>query len=213
MANDLFCPSCPAGCGDFTLPSFSTACFSQAAIEEGEIEEIFFSEKHATNVGEPKNPITGWTNSGLSTTPDVNEAAILTWLSTAAQTGAGLLRRQLGIGDKPAGEGSEVTGPEGKVIVINKRETINFDILTLDNTTYEVIRWLQCNPEIHIWFRTKKYLYGGEMGMIATIKNADHVLGRGQETLAVGQLVIEFKTRCSAPRDAWPLASGSGSGS
>jgi hypothetical protein len=203
--NSEFCPSCPAGCGDFTLPTFSDVCFNSESIESSEIEEIFFSEKHATNVGEPKNPISGWTNTGLAANASINEAAILAWLAAAAQTGAGLLRRQLGIGDKPAGEGSEITGPEGKVINVNKRASINFDIMTMDNLTYEVIRWLQCNPELHIWYRTKKYLYGGENGLIATIKNADHILDRGREAIAMGQIVIEFDMPCEPPRDQYPL--------
>jgi hypothetical protein len=211
---DLYCPSCPAGCDDFTLPAFSEVCFNQAAIEESEIEELFFSEKHATNVGEAKAPITGWTATGLAADATINESAILAWLAAAAQTGAGLLRRQLGIGDKPVGDQNEVTGPEGKTININRKGIINFDIMTLDNLTYEVIRWLQCNPELHIWYRTKKYLYGGEHGILARVKAADHVLNRGRETLALGQIVIEFDERCAPPRSEYPLnASGSGSGS
>jgi hypothetical protein len=201
--NNEFCPSCPTDCGEFTLPSFSDACFSQASIEESEIVEIFLSEPSNT-LGIPKNPITGHTVTGLPADATINEAAILSWIDTKNNSTAGALRSIKGIGDKPAATGTDVTGPEGVIIQIDKTHPINFDILTMDNLNYEAVRWLQCNPTLHLWFRTKKYLYGGENGMIATVRNADHILARGQGSIGVSTLVFEFKSTCAPIRDAFP---------
>lgn len=203
--NNEFLPECPTDCSTATLPSFSDACFSEATIEESEIQEIFFSEPHATSFGEPKNPITGWTITGLAADATTNEAAVLSWVAGKDNDGSGTLRSVKGIGNKPAPTTTDVTGPEGAIIRVGKKHPLAFDVLTLDNENYAALQSLDaCGGEVHVWYRTNKYLYGGLNGVKARILGAPHILDRGVGSIARNELAIEFVAKTDPPRDNWP---------
>lgn len=202
--NNEFLPECP-DCGDATLPIFSDNCFSESTIEESEIQEIFFSEPHATNFGEPKNPITGHTTTGLAANAAVNEAAILAWIAGKDNDGSGTLRSIKGIGDKPATTSTEALGPEGKSVKTAKTHPLNFDVVTLDNLNYAALQKIDaCGGEVHLWYRTNKYLYGGLNGVKVNVKGADLVLARGIGSIAAGLIQVDWKAKTGPTRDFWP---------
>lgn len=203
--NNEWLPVC-ADCGGGTLLSFSDACFSTKAIEPSEIQELFFSEPHATTFGTPKNPISGWTNTGLAANAAINEAAIVTWHNLFSQTTADKVRRIKVIGNLDAATKTDVVGPEGISISVDKTYTITADASILDNLAYAALQKLdECEGEIHLWFRTAKYLYGGINGIKVNVRGANHVLARGGGSIATNVITLSWKSLGAPPRDLWPL--------
>jgi hypothetical protein len=203
--NDLYAPAIDENCEETVLLSVSEVCFDAGVIEESEIIGVYLSEPDPDNPGEPKNPITGWVNTGLAANAEVNEAAILTWIGTVANTTAESLRFIKCIGDKPAPAGTDVTGPEGVVVVVNKKHSANIDVMTIDNLNYAFLQKMDANNvTVHLWYVTKSYIYGGINGVKAKVKSAPHVLARGQGSIAVTPMVIEWFAKTDPPRDANP---------
>lgn len=203
--NDQFSPTCPTDCTTVDEAIFDDACFSTETIEESEIEEIFFSEPSITP-GVPNNPIAGWVKSGLAADAETNSAAIIAWYAAKDNSATGALHSLKGIGDKPAATSTEIIGEEGKKIKVGKVHPINFDVQTLTNLNYEGLRQLECGGVKHVWYRTKKYLYGGKNGMIANIIDVGHILARGRGSIATDPVQIEFEAQLNPPRDKWIAA-------
>jgi hypothetical protein len=203
--NNQFSPTCPEDCDSLSLPIFDTACFSAETIEESEIEEIFFCDPSETP-GVPTVPISGWTKEGLAADATINEAAITAWYAAKNNAGSSTMKSIKGIGDKPATTSTEIVGDEGVKIKVDKTHPLNFDVQTLTNLNYEALRTLECGGPKHIWFRTRKYFYGGKNGMLGTIVNVDHILARGRGSIATDPIQIEWIAATSPPRDKWIAA-------
>jgi len=203
--NDLYAPACDTDCNETTLLAVSEVCFDANTIEESEIIGLYMSEPDPANPGEPINPITSWTNTGLAADATLNETAILAWIASVDNTTAAGLRFMKGIGDKPAPSTTDVTGPEGKIVKINKKHVINFDNLNIDNLNYAFFQKLDaCGGEVHIWYITKQYIYGGLNGIKVNVIGAPHVLARGVGSIAVRPVTAEWYAKTEAPRDANP---------
>ncbi len=203
--NDLYAPACEANCEETELLAVSEVCFDANSIEESEIIGLYFSEPDPANPGEPINPITGWTNTGLAADATLNETAILAWIAGVDNTTASGLRFMKGIGDKPAPTSTDVTGPEGEIAKIAKKHTINFDNLNIDNLNYAFFQKLDaCGGKVHVWFKTKQYLYGGLNGIKMRITGAPHVLARGVGSIAINTVTAEWFAKTDPPRDANP---------
>ena len=204
--NDLFAPAIDENCEETELLAVSEVCFDANSIEESEIIGVYISEPDPANAGEPKNPITDWVNTGLAEDATLNETALLTWIGTLDNATAAGLRYIKCIGDKPAPAGTDVTGPEGVVVPINKKHTVNIDVMTIDNLNYAFLQKLDANNgTIHIWYVTKQFIYGGLNGVKGVVKSAPHVLGRGQGSIAVTPMVFEWFAKTDPPRDANPV--------
>lgn len=203
--NDLYAPACDTDCEETTLLAVSTVCFDANSIEESEIIGLYMSEPDPANPGEPLNPITGWTDSGLAADATINEAAILSWIATMDNAATGGLRFMKGIGDKPAPTTTDVTGPEGKIVKIGKKHTLNFDNLNIDNLNYAFFQKVDaCGGNVHIWYITKQYIYGGLNGVKMNITGAPHVLARGAGSIAINPVTAEWYAKTDPPRDANP---------
>ena len=203
--NDLYAPVIDENCEETTLLSISSVCFNANVVEESEIIGVYISEPDPANPGEPKNPITGWVNTGLAADATVNETAILTWIGSVANTTAEGLRFIKCIGDKPAPAGTDVTGPEGVVVPINKKHSVNIDLMTIDNLNYAFCQKVDANnATLHLWYITKQFIYGGLNGVKGQVKSAPHVLGRGQGSVAINPMIVEWFAKTDPPRDANP---------
>ena len=207
--NNEYLPDCPTDCDNITLPTFSEACFGEATIEESEIQEIFWSEPHSTNFGEPKNPITGWTDVGLAANATVNEAGILTWMAGKDQDGSGTLKSIKVIGNKPAPTTTDATGPEGKIVRVSKKHTLLWDVVTLDNLTYQALQKLDAcsGAELHFWYRSKQYIYGGKYGIKGSVLGVPTIMDRGVGAISRREGAVEWMAKIDPPRDAWPTES------
>jgi hypothetical protein len=114
-------PTLDASCNINTVAAILSNCASDDTVELSDIEEVIFDEK-STQLGIPKNPISGWVNPIAKNT---NEASILTWIATADQTAAGKLKRWSVIADKPAPEKVTVNMPQSKTYDIGKTYVLN----------------------------------------------------------------------------------------
>ena len=201
--NNEFGPSCAAECADNTLETFAFICASPGNIELSEIQEIYIDELDSN--GDAKNPISGWTNTGLAANAAINEAVILAWLSAAdPATGVRIIEV---IGDKPETTSQEVTLPKGKILEIDNRHSVNFDVLVMNNQLYYALRKLQgCKGNYAFWYRTSRYLYGGGNGIGAVIRAANFILDRGPGAVSRFQFTIEWPADAEPPRDLYPLA-------
>ena len=199
-----YVPTCAASCSTATLPDFGeTGCASETSVEIAEIVEIFLSEKSST-VGIAENPITGWTSVGLAANESVNEAAILTWIGLAAQTGLNKVRRMEVIGEKGEPESTEVDLPKSKKFSTGTKHRVSVSQPIMDQKQYEACRALQCKGEFHFWYATDKALYGGIQGIICTIEKANFIFsGKSPKTF---NMVISWSETFDPPRDKKPFA-------
>lgn len=201
---DYYKPTCAADCATATLPVFGSVCIGEAAVEIGEIQDIFFDDESVT-VGVPKNPITGWVSTNLATDDTDNEAAILTWKGLHSNTTAAKVRSIEGTGDKGEPAGTDIELPKNKVVTVNKKQVINFSTNVFNAARYEAYRGLQCLGEKYIWFATDKGFYGGINGIKANIEKAFFTFG-GKGQAKTFNLVISWTDSIDPPRDNKPFA-------
>jgi hypothetical protein len=203
MASTYAGPTLDASCAINTLTTFGPNCASDDTVELANIEEVIFSEK-STTLGVPKNPIVGWVDPVAANT---NQAAILTWIATANQSTAAMLRRWLVIADKPAPESTSVNMPKGLTYNVGKKHVINITRPLGDHVEYMSLwRKLEAGATYHVWFTTDNALYGGKDGIEAFIQG-NIIFADGSPKSFVG--TIEWKHNFSPPRDKKPFPSAS----
>ena len=61
-----------------------------------------------------------------------------------------------------------------------------------------------CGGNVHIWYITKQYIYGGLNGVKMNITGAPHVLARGAGSIAINPVTAEWYAKTDPPRDANP---------
>ena len=185
MAAPLQFPACVAGCNQQTLPtvSFSDSC---PEINPSEIEEIYFTEPDAapfTDVSQPGE----WA----------------TRLSQTANT-AGSIRRLNVVGDKPAAAEQRKTISKQREVFTDATHTLNAEIDETNDTNYDAMREMQCQPKWRIWYKTRGGKnYGGNEGILANISIRD-VLGRGDEHEKF-VLTATWRSKFDPPRVTSPI--------
>ena len=126
-------------------------------------------------------------------------------MASRDQDGTGTLKSIKVIGDKPAPTTTDALGPEGETARIGKTHQILADVLTVDNVNYAALQALDaCGGKVHIWYRTKSYLYGGLNGIKAQVLGAPHILDRGVGSIGRNELTVQWKAETDPPRDAYP---------
>jgi hypothetical protein len=194
-------PTLDASCNINTVAAILSNCASDDTVELSDIEEVIFDEK-STQLGIPKNPISGWVNPIAKNT---NEASILTWIATADQTAAGKLKRWSVIADKPAPEKVTVNMPQSKTYDIGKTYVLNITRPLGDHTEHMILwRKLEAGATYHFWYTTNKGLYGGKNGIECFIQG-DIIHAAGSPVSWVGS--IKWKHIVSPPRDNKPFPS------
>lgn len=204
MAATYYKPTCAADCSTNTLPVFGSVCIGEAAVEMGEIQDLFLDDESAT-AGIPKNPITGWVSTNLATDDTDNETVILTWKAAVSNTTSAKVRHLEGTGDKPEPTGTDIELPKNKIITINKKQVINISTNVMNAARYEAFRALQCGGEKYIWYATDKGFYGGLNGIKANIDKAYFVLG-GKGQPKTFNMVLSWTESIDPPRDAKPFS-------
>ena len=108
------------------------------------------------------------------------------------------------IGDLPAADSPTRTIHKGWVKTLPKTWTMTVDILDATDENYAFVRSLQCGQKVGLAWKTNGgYVYGS---VIATVTSADWVLARGEDSYAIGQIVLTFKGRCLPTRAEDPEA-------
>lgn len=188
--HQLYDCTCPTNCESATLPAVSFAdCAFGVTDELSEIGEIFLDDLTMTG-GE------GGDEFGFANLPTDVTGAAPGWYGSA--------KRLYVIGDLPASEGTTRTLPKGWVKKGNSTWTLTADIMDATDENYAFVRSLQCGQRVGLAWKTNGgYVYGS---VVATVTSSDWVLARGEDTYAIGQIVLTFKGSCLPTRAEDPEA-------
>jgi hypothetical protein len=153
-------PTCPTDCTsvlpdvdfDYCAPDFNM----------GQISEIY--------IGNIDQGFTDWTS-------------LAEWNSRISEDSSDVdaLRRLYVIGDKPEPESNDIDMSKDRIVVGNKKHTLNFRIDETGATNYEFLRTLECGTKYNVWFVAGKYVYGGNDGIEANLKLNDIIPEDNQE--------------------------------
>lgn len=190
MVHQLYDCSCPTSCDAITLPSPNFADCPNGVIDElSEIGEIFLDDLTTTG-GEGSDEL------DFTNLPKEVTGAGPGWYGSA--------HRLFVIGDLPAAENTTRTLPKGWTKKTGSTWTMTVDILDATAENYAFIRHLQCGQRVGLAWKTNGgFIYGS---VIATVQSADWLLARGEDSYAIGQIVLTFKAPCLPPRAEDPEA-------
>lgn len=184
----LYDCDCPEECDNATLSEVKFAdCAAGVTDELSEIGELFLDDLTTDE-----------------TSGEYEFTNLPTSVAGVAPSWYGSARRLYVIGDLPAAERTQRTIHKGWVKTGKGTWTLTADILDATNENYNFIKNLQCGAKVGAAWKTNGgYIYGS---VIATVINADWVLARGEESYAIGQIVLQFKGTCLPDREEDPEA-------
>ena len=82
---------------------------------------------------------------------------------------------------------------------------INFDIDDVSDDNYELMRFLECNVVVKMWFSANEVLFGGTEGIEATVQ-AKYQIERGQKSVQKIVGTIKWEAKFSPERTTNPMA-------
>jgi hypothetical protein len=199
MPTDCHDIDCPEGC-DAALPDVDFD-LCNPEFHFGEISDLFI-----TNLGHPltdETDATEWTTR-LNLT-SIDPARIV---------------RLYGIGEKPAAESNDTEASYGRKAYGTKEHTVNFTIDEISPLNYELLRKLECNKVVLVWYKTTDgQLFGGASGIKVSL-NFDHIIPEDASQLQTLVASITWRSKFHPCMTTWPEAiddsgadSGSGGGS
>ena len=170
------------------------------SVESGDISELYMDELSESTDGEPKNPVSTYSEWGD------NESSLTTWKAAVDNAGTGTTKFLFGTGEKPEPEVNEVTLAGGaKAIIGVPTHPCTFTIDRIDQTTYQFLRKLQkFKGAYHFWYSTDKYFYGGDKGMKGDIVKVVFTFGGGGSEPVKAVITYQFKAYCEPVRDLKP---------
>lgn len=88
------------------------------------------------------------------------------------------------IGDKPASEKTKIDFSQGRSVYTDPKHSINLRVDETGDENYALILWLEENAgqTVALWYQAGKYLYGGNMGVSATL-TLDDIIPESDEEL------------------------------
>lgn len=181
----LVTPNCPAGCN--ATPPKPYFNFCDPDINEGQIDRIYFAN--------PDYPLTDWTD----------QAEWLTRISNTSNN-ANAIRYIEVIGSKAAAESNDVAISLKRTITLNKTHTIEFRIDETNHLNYEFLRTIECNNSYVFWYRSGKYLYGGNDGISAKQIKMNDVIPEAYTELETFNGTITWDATFHPERIGDPLA-------
>lgn len=184
----LFDCACPTDCVENELPSVEVAdCPAEVILEESEIQEVYLDDI-------VRNEQSG--EEEFANLPAEVTGAEPGWYGDAVKINT--------IGDLPPSEDTPRRIHKGWVKYGVSTWTLNIDIMEASESMYNLIRWMQCNKGKLVgaaWKTMGGYIYGTAK---ASIASANWNLDRGEEGVAIGQIVLEIKADCLPPRELDP---------
>ena len=172
---------------DFNLPATSFAeCNPEVNLSQ--IAKIYVAKPEAASFSDPYD-ITEW-NTRLSET--ANDADSIRPLTV--------------IGDKPLPEKTEKTISGNRIVVTDKKHTLNFDIDESNAINHEFVRGSKCIKSVKFWYETiGGKLFGGPDGINGTIA-VDMTLGRADGDIILYQGTLKWSDTNTEEMGDSPLA-------
>jgi len=106
----------------------------------------------------------------------------------------------------PEAASTAVDIDDGKQVYPPKDFTINAEVFDVSEANYnELVRLLECNPLIKMWYSIPNLMFGGNAGIEANVKT-NFVITKGVATLNTIKLVFTWKSKFSPIVSTNPFA-------
>lgn len=179
-------PTCPTGCDSYLLDVDFDYCDPNVLF--GEIDHIYLMAQVGSNLADWTS-LTVWNaRKALDPTSDTDAIIDLTVM-----------------GDLPVAETEEIEISLGRKIQSPASFVVNFDIDDVSDTNYDLMRFLECNVVVKMWFSANEVLFGGNTGIEATIQNK-YQIERGQKSVQKIVGTVKWEAKFSPERTTNPMA-------
>jgi len=179
-------PTCPTGCDSFLAAVDFNYC--DPDVQFGEIDHIYLKARDGSDLLDWEN-LAIW-NARLALNPLVDNDAIIDLVVIA---------------DLPPAETEEIEISLGRKIQSPSSFTINFEIDDVSDLNYELMRWLECNLIVDMWYSANQVLFGGNPGIEVSFA-AKYQIERGQKSLQKIVGTVKWESQFSPPRTTNPMA-------
>lgn len=137
-------------------------------------------------------------------------AAPTNWQTLAGWTGVidnsdnmnGFAKYFTGIGDVPIPQKTFIENAKGYKRITDKLYSTTIDVLSLHESMYTFLKYLQCNPRNYtFWLHTvSNHILGGATGIVPSFSQVDFPYERGEDGLQKGIVNIEWRALCDPER-------------
>ena len=179
-------PTCPTGC-DSTLQAVDFN-YCDPEVHFGEIDHIYLKARDGSDLLDWQS-LAVW-NARLALDPLTDNDAIIDLVVVA---------------DQPPAETEEIEISLGRKIQSPSSFIINFEIDDVSDLNYELMRWLECNLIVDVWYSANDVLFGGNPGIEASL-SAKYQIERGQKSLQKIVGTVKWESQFSPPRTTNPMA-------
>lgn len=178
-------PTCPTGCDSFLLdPNFD---YCDPNVLFGEIDHIYAMAQTGADLADWESLAVWNIRKALDPTSDIDAIIDLNV-----------------IGDLPAGETEEIEISLGRKIQSPASFVVNFEIDDVSDENYALMRFLECNVVVKIWFSANEVLFGGSEGIEATIQSK-YQIERGQKSVQKIVGTVKWENKFSPERTTNPM--------
>jgi hypothetical protein len=179
-------PTCPTGCDSFLVDVDFNYC--DPDVQFGEIDHIYLKARDGSDLLDWES-LAIWT-ARLALDPTADNDAVIDLTVMA---------------DAPPAETEEIEISDGRKIQSPSTFVINFDIDDVSDDNYELMRWLECNLVVDMWYSANEVIFGGNPGIEVTL-SAKYQIERGQKSLQKIVGTAKWESKFSPPRTANPMA-------
>lgn len=178
-------PTCPTGCDSYLVDVDFNFC--DPDVQFGEVDHIYLKARDGSDLLDWQS-LAVW-NARKALDPTVDNDAIIDLTV---------------IGDYPPAETEEIEISDGRKIQSPSTFVLNFEIDDVSDANYELMRWLECNLVVDMWFSANEVLFGGNPGIEVTL-TAKYQIERGQKSLQKIVGSAKWESKFSPPRTANPM--------
>ena len=179
-------PTCPTGCDSYLAAVDFNYCDPE--VHFGEIDHIYLKARDGSDLLDWQS-LAVW-NARLALDPLTDNDAIIDLVVVA---------------DQPPAETEEIEISLGRKIQSPSSFIINFEIDDVSDLNYELMRWLECNLIVDVWYSANDVLFGGNPGIEASL-SAKYQIERGQKSLQKIVGTVKWESQFSPPRTTNPMA-------
>lgn len=179
-------PTCPTGCDSYLVDVDFDYC--NPDVQFGEIDHIYLMAQTGSNLADWTS-LTVWNaRKALDPTSDTDAIIDMTVM-----------------GDLPVAETDEIEISDGRTIQSPASFTINFDIDDVSDDNYDLMRFMECNHTVTVWFAANEVLFGGNTGIDATV-SMKYQIERGQKSVQKIIGTVKWENKFSPERTTNPMA-------